>query len=145
MCHLATWIIDRKLDEKHGKLFKNWYFLLVFSYIIWLMILYQGVQSHSKTTKYRNNCTFGPFQHHSELSLTNKQTRHTYQISYPYKWGKSFPPVIVLSYSHLSRVPKMPKDVRKRYSNYFISDIEQDTDMVATANPFDQMTAASIS
>lgn len=25
MCHLATWIIDKKIDEHHGKLFKFWY------------------------------------------------------------------------------------------------------------------------
>ncbi|KAH9486658.1 HMG box-containing protein C19G7.04 [Psilocybe cubensis] len=24
MCHLATWVIDKKLDEHHGKLFKYW-------------------------------------------------------------------------------------------------------------------------
>ncbi|EKM83652.1 hypothetical protein AGABI1DRAFT_123986 [Agaricus bisporus var. burnettii JB137-S8] len=24
MCHLATWVIDKKLDENHGKLFKYW-------------------------------------------------------------------------------------------------------------------------
>ncbi|KAF5355958.1 hypothetical protein D9756_003990 [Leucocoprinus leucothites] len=24
MCHLATWVIDKKLDENHGKLFKHW-------------------------------------------------------------------------------------------------------------------------
>ncbi|KDR85254.1 hypothetical protein GALMADRAFT_234003 [Galerina marginata CBS 339.88] len=24
MCHLATWVIDNKIDEHHGKLFKNW-------------------------------------------------------------------------------------------------------------------------
>jgi len=92
MCHLATWVIDRKLDENHGKLFKNWYFLLVFSCTIWLIILYQGVQSHEKAIRYRNNCIFCPFQRYSELPLTYTQTRHTYQISYPYKWGEPFLP-----------------------------------------------------
>ncbi|KAF9454955.1 hypothetical protein P691DRAFT_799965 [Macrolepiota fuliginosa MF-IS2] len=24
MCHLATWVIDKKLDENHGRLFKHW-------------------------------------------------------------------------------------------------------------------------
>jgi len=39
----------------------------------------------------------------------------------------------------------MPKDVRQGYSNHSIPHIEQDTDMVATANPFDLMSVASIS
>jgi len=39
----------------------------------------------------------------------------------------------------------MPKDVRHGYSNHSIPHIEQDTDMVATANPFDQMSVVSIS
>jgi len=42
-------------------------------------------------------------------------------------------------------MPKMPKDVRQGYSNLSIPRIEQDTDMVATANLFDQMSVASIS
>lgn len=147
MCHLATWVIDRKLNENHGKLFKNWYSLPVFSCTIWLMILCQGVQSHEKATRYRNNCTFCPFQRHSEWPLTYTQTRHTYQISYPYKWGKPFLPSRIRSHCncHLTRMPKMPKDVRQGYSNLSIPRIEQDTDMVATANLFDQMSVASIS
>ncbi|KAF8912916.1 SprT-like family-domain-containing protein [Gymnopilus junonius] len=29
MCHLATWVIDKKVDEHHGRLFKSWASLIM--------------------------------------------------------------------------------------------------------------------
>lgn len=113
MCHLATWVIDKKLDENHGKLFKYWCVTQDMRRSWTILILHTRA---SKVTKRRPDIEISVFHvpriHRTQYIWMALQTRHDYEISYPYKWGTLSMKLFLVYCSDFGvRMPELPKNV----------------------------------
>ncbi|PPQ78197.1 hypothetical protein CVT26_007574 [Gymnopilus dilepis] len=83
MCHLATWVIDKKIDEHHGKLFKYWASLVMKK----RPDIHVSVSLNAMVT----------------FDFPDKdlcKIKHDYEISYPFEWRFDSVMTILVTHSY---------------------------------------------
>lgn len=88
MCHLASWVIDKQVNEAHGQIFKKWWEST--HYVGFLSIL-TIIDRGSRVMKAFPDVevTVGHLACSTQGMSTDehKKTLHTYEISYKYEWS----------------------------------------------------------
>jgi hypothetical protein len=88
MCHLASWTINKNPNEGHGKIWKTWS-ILICCIRSPISESYSRAASVMKTRR-EIQITVGNCALSSEMFYSYiPQTKHNYEITYPYEWRKS--------------------------------------------------------
>jgi len=89
MCHLATWVIDNNQKEHHGPLWRAWSVSIVLQQLLSFSVhRYRAAKVMRKRPEIEITVSYSRVFPRFAVNMNREQTRHDYEISYPFEWGE---------------------------------------------------------